>query len=364
MTTEGDKGLSVIVCCYNSEQRIAATIERLCHQAVPAGADFEILLIDNNCDDGTVEVASEVAARCGASQRLRVLRESRPGLSFARHCGVHHSRFPWVAFVDDDNHCADDWLSEALALAESMPELGMIGSTVRAKFESDPPAWAVRHSNLLACDPPRPATASPTDWQEVDTVAGAGMVIRRSAFWDAIGSSEDPRMVLTDRCGVSLSGGGDIELCYRVRAAGWKIAHSPRLVIDHLIPPQRTTSEYLARLLRGFSDAEIPLKFMRMSVAGTPIPSGLKLRGWLIARQLGITAVFLKKLVVASADREVNLHSVRIAFLAIPQTIFAFRRLSSIRDLIVRDFESLRHQVERPARTQESTLQRENAEIG
>ena len=53
-------GVSVVVCCYNSADVIIPTMTALSRQDVPHGIGFEVLLVDNNCTDNTVQLALKI----------------------------------------------------------------------------------------------------------------------------------------------------------------------------------------------------------------------------------------------------------------------------------------------------------------
>ena len=50
--------ISVIICCYNSENRIVPTLEHLSRQTL-GQLSCEIILVDNNCSDGTIDLAKK-----------------------------------------------------------------------------------------------------------------------------------------------------------------------------------------------------------------------------------------------------------------------------------------------------------------
>jgi hypothetical protein len=53
--------------------------------------------------------------------------------------------------------------------------------------------------------------------------------------------------------------GEDWELCYILRAAGWKIWHDPAIKIRHFVGSQKLSWSYLCGLYFGFGDASVGL---------------------------------------------------------------------------------------------------------
>ena len=58
--------------------------------------------------------------------------------------------------------------------------------------------------------------------------------------------------LLSDRNSNELASGGDGELCFWYRLAGYSVYYSADLVFQHYIPQERTTASYHERLFEGF----------------------------------------------------------------------------------------------------------------
>ena len=52
-----ENGISVILCCHNSEGVLMPSIRALSSQVLPDLTPCEVILVDNNCTDRTVELA-------------------------------------------------------------------------------------------------------------------------------------------------------------------------------------------------------------------------------------------------------------------------------------------------------------------
>src|SRR5205807_595076 len=83
---------------------------------------------------------------------------------------------------------------------------------------------------------------------------GAGMALRRAAAEQYVRHVEGAgSFVVPDRCGASLSSGGDNDIVLTILEAGWQVGYFPQLRLTHLIPAGRLTRDYLARLSRDSS---------------------------------------------------------------------------------------------------------------
>jgi GT2 family glycosyltransferase len=78
---------------------------------------FEIVLVDNrpnfleDDDEIWTDLVDQVSEK---SRRLRIVREFRPGLSYARNAGVLAASGEIIAFTDDDVEVEANWLSELI----------------------------------------------------------------------------------------------------------------------------------------------------------------------------------------------------------------------------------------------------------
>jgi glycosyltransferase involved in cell wall biosynthesis len=95
--------VSVVIPAYNRESSIVAAIESVLAQS---WRDFELVVVDDGSEDGTLE-----AARSVADPRLRVVAAPRNGgAATARNLGAAEARGDWIAFQDSD----DEWLPRKL----------------------------------------------------------------------------------------------------------------------------------------------------------------------------------------------------------------------------------------------------------
>ena len=234
--------ISVIICCYNSEQRIVPSLEHLLKQSVPVGLDWEVVLVDNNCTDGTTAVAKDCWEHPDVP--LRIVEEPTPGLSAARDCGVNASNGDYVLFCDDDNWLAPDYLALAFNFMNSHSDYAAIGGwgDVVSDSNVEIPEWFNEFETKYAC-------GKTGNEGNVDILVGAGMFIRKNALKEL--SASGFQSLLSDRKGAALSSGGDLELSMALRVRGWKLHFSEAMYFKHYMPEGRLTEEYLLRMCHG-----------------------------------------------------------------------------------------------------------------
>lgn len=237
-------GLSIIVCCYNASERLPDTLTHLSNLVVNASVELELIVVDNNSQDQTVNVASENWQSLGTPFPIKFVAEKKPGLSFARRAGVLAAKFDLCVFCDDDNWFSPDYAATAIEIMNDHPEVGVLGGDSLPQFETAPPAWFYDYATSYAI-------GSQADFEGHQirkyTLWGGGMVFR-SSLLKKIYLSEVESLI-TDRKGSNLTSGGDNEICAWYIFAGYRMYYSPRLKMTHLMPRARFTEDYRRRFL-------------------------------------------------------------------------------------------------------------------
>lgn len=243
------KGVSIIICCYNSALRISETLKCLSSQTISANINCEIILVNNCSTDNTVQTAYSEWAKFGRNDiKLKVVEQNTPGLSYAREKGFKESCYEYLIFCDDDNWLADDYVETAFKLLETWQDAGIIGGWGTPHPEIIPPIWFNKYSTYYA-----------TGKQYADSgivqgkgmyVYGAGAVIRKSILQKL--NDINFQYITTDRQKEKLSSGGDVELCYAVNLLGNSIGYSDELRFVHFIPSKRLSDNYLLNLVYQF----------------------------------------------------------------------------------------------------------------
>ncbi|MEI6705032.1 MAG: glycosyltransferase [Deltaproteobacteria bacterium] len=246
-------GLSFVICCHNSAARLPQTLASLGRINYDEDIACEVVVVDNASTDETAEVARKV---CPANLRrcLRVVSENRLGLSHARHRGVVEARNDIVSFIDDDNWVCADWVMRVLSIFKQSPLIGAVGGPSNPVFEISPPEWFESVKGFYAVGPQHPATGDITD-SHGTLLWGAGLSIRKIAFLKLINHSFN--FIMTDRKGANLSTGGDTEICYALRASGWSFWYDDKLSLQHFIPADRLSLNYLYKLMRAMGEAAV-----------------------------------------------------------------------------------------------------------
>jgi len=245
-------GVTVVICCHNSAERLPRTLACLAAQQVRPELPWEVMVIDNASNDDTANVAL-TSWPSNIHAPLRIVNEPKLGLTYARCRGLDSAKHEVVSFVDDDNWVHPKWVETAANVMSMRPRVGACGGQSEAKCEINPPWWFDLYQEYYA-------VGAQSDHQGDITwlrgyIWGAGLTVRKAA-WRHL-KNLGFRFLLGDREGSTLQSGGDIELCLALRLAGWTLWYEPQLQLIHYLPKCRLNWIYLRNLVRQCGSASI-----------------------------------------------------------------------------------------------------------
>jgi glycosyltransferase involved in cell wall biosynthesis len=234
--------VTVAVCTWNRSGLLDQTLAGLRHLRIPAGAEWELLVVNNNCTDDT----DAVIARHAPHLPLRRVFEPEQGLSHARNCAVREAGGELLVWTDDDVLADPAWLAAHVQAAADWPKAAFFGGPVAPWFAVPPPGWVARNLDLLACMYAiQQLTAEVRPLAAGESPVGANMafrtdVLRSCPFDPALG-----------RMGSRLVGGEELDVFDRLRAAGAQGVWVGTARVQHYIPPQRLTRAYVRQWQLG-----------------------------------------------------------------------------------------------------------------
>src|SRR5262245_35010670 len=89
--------ISVVIATYNRRALLARSLQTVFEQDLPSD-QYEIIVVIDGSNDGTLEMLSQWEPRCG----FRVLCQENLGQAAARNAGINAARGRLVLFLDDD----------------------------------------------------------------------------------------------------------------------------------------------------------------------------------------------------------------------------------------------------------------------
>jgi mycofactocin system glycosyltransferase len=223
--------VAVVIPAHDRAEALAACLARV-------GPCREIVVVDDGSSDPDAIARAATPRDSTPPTPVRVVRRGvAGGPAAARNAGLAVTGAPFVAFLDSDTLPGEGWLEPLLAHFGD-PRLGAVaprvrvpgGRSVLARYE------AVRSPLDLG---PHPGLVGPG--RRVGYVPAAALVVRRAAF---SGFDETMRF------------GEDVDLVWRLAAAGWTVRYEPASVVEH---PHRETFAAWLRQRAAYGSSAGPL---------------------------------------------------------------------------------------------------------
>ncbi len=236
------KKLTVAVCTYNRAQNLRKLVEYLRNQV--SSETYDILFIDNNSSDNTLQVLEELASQPGAE--LRIITESKQGIPFARNRALEESmESDFLLFMDDDELPSSRNMIEIAATELKKGTVQCVGGKVTVNFADNiRPKWLIDellgfyaeidHGDkpFLICDESTPI------WTSI-------IAYNMDIFRDNKKLRFDVRY---NRTANGIGGGSDAIMFTEMLNHGIKMMYLPDMAIDHFVEPWRMSRRYFWKL--------------------------------------------------------------------------------------------------------------------
>jgi glycosyltransferase involved in cell wall biosynthesis len=253
--------ITVSICTYNGEERVQEVLDCLSEQKKIDKVEWEVIVVNNNSTDETKDVVHGYKKEWSQSAPLKVVTERKQGLAFARQRAIDEAAGRWVAFLDDDNLPASDWVFEAVSFAKEHPSAGAFGGQLIGEYEVDPPRTFGLVKGLFAINECK-ETFSYSEMGTGEFAPGAGLVVRRDAWKQHVPDKLSSTGVSQ---GSRADVGEDIEAQWYLHQAGWDVWHNSDMVARHKMPSDRFEPEYLKRFFEGIGISRHRTRMMRFA---------------------------------------------------------------------------------------------------
>lgn len=266
-SSDANTGIAAVVVTYRSAETIDDCLTRL----RAADGVSAIRVVDNNSDDGTLEIVQRHAS---SDARVRfIANPDNPGFGVACNQGARDAGegVQWIAFVNPDCMVEHDTLSRLRALAAPQGD-ALLGADLvdddgvrdGAARRRDPDFGAMLSAALGGT--PAPKLELPIDdsraLQQVEAVSGALMLMPRALFERLDGFDEGYRLHAED-----------LDLSRRARESGALVAVANHVRVLHVRGVSSRSRPFFVEwhkhrgLWRYFHKFEAPHRSAGMSVA-------------------------------------------------------------------------------------------------
>lgn len=240
--------ISAVVCTYNRKYLLKDQFASLYAMAVSHPDEFEVVYVDNNSRDGTFEELTRLCEECA---NIRVVREERQGLSYARNRGADESRGAYLWYLDDDSLPEPGVLEAYLhALPQFDPEVATGPITPVANFSL--PRWLDLNAKQFAAYLASSNFGNETAWIDKAHAWGPNLVLSKAAYGRVGGFNVGLGVIGTKR-----GGGEEDDIQNRILGGSGRLLYIHDAKVQHVVLPEQTKwRRYLQqRFDRGTSEA-------------------------------------------------------------------------------------------------------------
>jgi len=244
--------IAFVIPVRNDAARLRRCLQSIVENDYPRSR-VEVVVVDNGSADASASVARSAGAR---------VIDGPPGsLGELRNLGAAETGAAIVAFVDADHVLAAQWIRAAIDGLSADSSIGAVGAMCHAPANG---TWVQRAYDLLR--------GHQTGQGVVDWLGSGNMAVSRRAF-ERVGGF-DPHLTTCE----------DVDLCKRLRAAGFRVVADERLVNVHHGDPATLLALFRSELWRGRGNIAVsfrrPVTLREMPSAIAPVA---QLAGLLLA---------------------------------------------------------------------------------
>lgn len=235
--------LTVAFCTFKRADRLDKLVAALRAQSCPV--PFDILAVNNNSPDNTLEVLKTLQAQPGAP--LRVVTETSPGIVPARNRALAETASSdYLVFIDDDELPHAGQLNAAYdALAREGADCA--GGPVLIDFAPHGrPHWL--GDDLLGFLAAIDHGPQPFWITDEHTPVWTSNIAYRMAFLREYGLHFDARYNRKGASASDFGGGEDVVMLRRLLSLKARIRYRPDMAVDHSVEPSRLNRRYFLRL--------------------------------------------------------------------------------------------------------------------
>lgn len=243
-----EKEITIIMCCYNSEQYLHNTLNKVFAQQNIKKYLQEVIIVDNHSTDSTKNIIFQFIEKT-LPIPLRYAYEGKPGLSNARKKGVDLCTTKWIAFLDDDNFIEPNWIENIAQYIETNKKIGVLNGAVipYVSFQMSKKENQRLQASLkvLACTHYDIEKVKNHPCSPFRNPIGAGMVILAEPLKNL---SSNGWLHSSGRTKDNLSSGEDGEMAFYVKNQGYEFGFCPKAILYHAINRNRLKDTYLKKI--------------------------------------------------------------------------------------------------------------------
>lgn len=231
MNTIDATSIDICIATYKRPELLRQLLKSLSEQTINNAYKLRIIVIDNDPEISAKEIVTSFFSEVNLAYVYDIQPEKN--IALTRNKALEHACGDYLAFIDDDEWAAPEWLGHLLATSQQYNADVVFGQVI-PQFPEDTPEWILR-DNFFSRD------------------EKTGTNLKRGATNNAlIRNPIQFKSILSFNAEYGLTGGEDTELFHRLFLHGAKLVWCNEARVYETIPPERMTVSWLAkRALRG-----------------------------------------------------------------------------------------------------------------
>jgi len=225
--------ICVCICTFKRPDLLERLLKELASQDTGGQFTYSVVVVENDCLRSAESCVLKFAA--ASEIPIRYCVEPRQNIALARNKAIENANGDFIAFIDDDEFPAKNWLLSSFQACEKYQVDGVVGP-VKRHFDKKPPKWVVE-GNFY--ERPTYATGFVIDWSQGRT---NNVLLRRQAIFPG----EQPFRP-------EFRSGEDQDFFRRAIARGHAFVWCNEAQVFEVVPPVRWNRTFMLRraLLQG-----------------------------------------------------------------------------------------------------------------
>jgi GT2 family glycosyltransferase len=220
--------LTIIIVNWNNKKILQDCLESIYNTQV--SYSYKIIVVDNNSEDGSVELIKNKFVDV-----ILIENNNNFGFAKANNQAIKIAKTDHILLLNNDTIITqNDCFSNMVRFMQENPIVGVLGckllfpnGTLQSLGEKYTSVWEIFKKQILFCktwERFRKNKEKGNIFKKVDWVSGACLLTRKEVF-EKVGMLKENYFMC----------GEDVEFCYRVNKAGWKIGVLTGESIIHLL---------------------------------------------------------------------------------------------------------------------------------
>ena len=229
MSNQTDLDLSVVILSFNSANYINRCLDSVIESAAAVSLSFEIYIIDNGSQDGSVNILNQYKAKHPDQIHLKLF-EHNTGTTVSRNYGLSRAQGRHILVLDSDAYINPEAIKHLIKELNNDHSLGMIVPKViysSGNFQKSTDVFPTLHNKFLRFfflknTEQKEHNQQPTVPVEIDYAISAFWLFPRRII-DEVGLLDENIFYSPE----------DVDYCIRIRKHGYRIMYDPSVTIIH-----------------------------------------------------------------------------------------------------------------------------------